>query len=84
MPTLEHKGASIYYEVHGQGFPVLTLFLGMSGTADERRQLSIGVRPRKEVDQRFVLGELFLEVLRHAAEDSDDQRPTFFQRPEIG
>jgi len=24
MPTLEHNGASIYYEVHGQGFPILT------------------------------------------------------------
>jgi pimeloyl-ACP methyl ester carboxylesterase len=24
MPTLEHHGASIYYEVHGQGFPILT------------------------------------------------------------
>ena len=24
MPTLEHHGASIYYEVHGEGFPILT------------------------------------------------------------
>jgi pimeloyl-ACP methyl ester carboxylesterase len=24
MPTLEHDGASIYYEVHGKGFPILT------------------------------------------------------------
>jgi pimeloyl-ACP methyl ester carboxylesterase len=24
MPMLEHHGASIYYEVHGQGFPILT------------------------------------------------------------
>ena len=24
MPMLEHKNASIYYEVHGQGFPILT------------------------------------------------------------
>ena len=24
MPTLEHHGASIYYEEHGQGFPILT------------------------------------------------------------
>ena len=24
MPTLEHQGASIYYEEHGQGFPILT------------------------------------------------------------
>ncbi len=24
MPTIEHNGASIYYEVHGKGFPILT------------------------------------------------------------
>jgi pimeloyl-ACP methyl ester carboxylesterase len=24
MPTIEHHGASIYYEEHGQGFPILT------------------------------------------------------------
>jgi hypothetical protein len=24
MPTLEHNGASIYYEEYGQGFPILT------------------------------------------------------------
>ena len=24
MPTVEHNGASIYYEVHGKGFPILT------------------------------------------------------------
>lgn len=24
MPVLEHHGASIYYEVHGEGFPILT------------------------------------------------------------
>jgi len=24
MPILEHHGASIYYEVHGEGFPILT------------------------------------------------------------
>lgn len=24
MPTLEHNGASLYYEVHGEGFPILT------------------------------------------------------------
>jgi pimeloyl-ACP methyl ester carboxylesterase len=24
MPTIEHRGATIYYEEHGQGFPILT------------------------------------------------------------
>lgn len=24
MPTIEHHGATIYYEVHGEGFPILT------------------------------------------------------------
>jgi hypothetical protein len=24
MPMLEHHGASIYYEEHGHGFPILT------------------------------------------------------------
>jgi pimeloyl-ACP methyl ester carboxylesterase len=24
MPTLEHHGATLYYEVHGEGFPILT------------------------------------------------------------
>ena len=24
MPVIEHNGASIYYEEHGQGFPILT------------------------------------------------------------
>lgn len=24
MPTIEHRGASIYYETHGDGFPILT------------------------------------------------------------
>ena len=49
MPTFEHHGATIYYEEHGQGFPILTFApAGLQSTIAVWSQPSAPVNPITE------------------------------------
>ena len=49
MPTIESRGATIYYEVHGDGFPILTFApAGLQSVIDVWRQPSAPVDPIAE------------------------------------
>jgi len=49
MPTLEHHGASIYYEEYGKGFPILTFApAGLSSTIAVWSQPSAPINPITE------------------------------------
>ncbi len=66
MPTLEHHGAKIYYEVHGQGFPILTFApAGLASTIAVWGQPMAPIKPVPEwasdyqvivMDQRNATG----------------------------
>ena len=71
-------------QIHGQGFQMLILFLGMNRIANQPRQLTIGVWAGQQIDQRLLLGELLLEILCHAAQDTNDQGPASFESLEVG
>jgi pimeloyl-ACP methyl ester carboxylesterase len=54
MPTIEHRGASIYYEEHGQGFPILTFApAGLQSTIAVWSQPSAPVNPITEFSDNF-------------------------------
>ena len=54
MPMLEHDGASIYYEVHGQGFPILTFApAGLASTIAVWSQPMSPINPIKEWSQDY-------------------------------
>jgi pimeloyl-ACP methyl ester carboxylesterase len=54
MPTIEHHGASIYYEEHGQGFPLLTFApAGLASTIAVWSQPSAPVNPVTEFAGSF-------------------------------
>src|SRR4029079_10517539 len=74
----------VFGKVDRQGFHTLALFLSMNGTADQRGQLAIGVRAGQKIYQRLLFCELRFEILRHAAQDADDQRPTLLERLQAG
>ena len=50
MPTIQHKGASIYYEEHGKGFPILTF--APAGLASTISVWSGSSAPMKPVSMR--------------------------------
>ncbi|MCC6534128.1 MAG: alpha/beta hydrolase [Burkholderiales bacterium] len=66
MPMLEHDGASIYYEVHGEGFPILTFApAGLASTIAVWSQPMAPINPISEwsnayrvivMDQRNATG----------------------------
>jgi len=54
MPTFQHDGATIYYEEHGQGFPILTFApAGLQSTIDVWRGPSAPVNPMTELVPQF-------------------------------
>jgi pimeloyl-ACP methyl ester carboxylesterase len=54
MPSFEHHGARIYYEEHGQGFPILTFApAGLQSTIAVWSQPSAPVNPITELSGRF-------------------------------
>jgi pimeloyl-ACP methyl ester carboxylesterase len=54
MPTFEHHGASIYYEEHGQGFPILTFApAGLQSTIDVWSRPAAPINPITEFAPPF-------------------------------
>jgi pimeloyl-ACP methyl ester carboxylesterase len=54
MPTLEHHGASIYYEEYGKGFPILTFApAGLQSTIEVWSQPSAPINPITEFAANF-------------------------------
>jgi pimeloyl-ACP methyl ester carboxylesterase len=54
MPTFQHHGATIRYEVFGQGFPILTFApAGLQSTVDVWSQPAAPVNPTKEFAGSF-------------------------------
>ena len=54
MPTFEHRGATIYYEEFGQGFPILTFApAGLASTIAVWSQPSAPINPTTELAKRF-------------------------------
>src|SRR5438876_11922086 len=54
MPTLEHRGATIYYEEFGQGFPILTFApAGLASTIAVWSQPSAPINPTTELAKNF-------------------------------
>src|SRR5690606_36451825 len=47
--------------------------LALARAFDQIRDVAVAVGPRDERDVRRALGNLFLQVLRHAARNSDDE-----------
>src|SRR6188508_1904436 len=74
----------VFGKVDLQGFHTPALFLSMNGIANQHRQLAIGIWAGQKIYQRLLFSELYLEILRHATQDADDQRPTLLKRPEVG
>jgi pimeloyl-ACP methyl ester carboxylesterase len=57
MPSIEHRGAHIYYEEFGQGFPILTFApAGLQSVIDVWRQPSAPINPITEfaADHRVI------------------------------
>jgi pimeloyl-ACP methyl ester carboxylesterase len=54
MPTITHHGATIYYEVHGQGFPILTFApAGLQSIIDVWNGPSAPVNPLTEFTRDY-------------------------------
>ena len=54
MPTFEHRGATIYYEEFGQGFPILTFApAGLASTIAVWSQPSAPINPTTEFAKNF-------------------------------
>jgi pimeloyl-ACP methyl ester carboxylesterase len=54
MPTFQHRDATIYYEEHGQGFPILTFApAGLQSTIDVWNGASAPINPMTEFTDRF-------------------------------
>ncbi len=72
MPSFEHKGAHIYYEEYGQGFPILTLApAGLASVIDVWNQPSAPINPTTEfathyrviaMDQRNAGGQSYAPI----------------------
>lgn len=57
MPSFQHRGASIYYEVYGHGFPILTFApAGLASVIDMWNQPSAPINPTVELaaDYRVI------------------------------
>ena len=80
MPTIEHHGAQIYYEEHGQGFPILTFApAGLRSVIDVWSQPSAPINPVAEfagsyrviaMDQRNAGGRSRAPMTAHDNWDS--------------
>ncbi|MGE0717323.1 MAG: alpha/beta fold hydrolase [Alphaproteobacteria bacterium] len=54
MPSFQHRGAEIYYEVHGTGFPILTFApAGLASVIEVWRQPSAPINPMAEWADAF-------------------------------
>ena len=54
MPSIQHRGATIYYEEFGQGFPVLTFApAGLASTIKVWSQPSAPINPTTEFASQF-------------------------------
>src|SRR5260370_8180930 len=54
MPSIEHRGAQIYYEEFGQGFPILTFApAGLASVIDVWSQPSAPINPTTEFAANF-------------------------------
>ena len=54
MPTFEHRGATIYYEEFGQGFPILTFApAGLHSTIEVWSRPAAPINPTTEFASRF-------------------------------
>jgi pimeloyl-ACP methyl ester carboxylesterase len=54
MPTIQHRGATIYYEEFGQGFPILTFApAGLQSTIEVWSRPAAPINPTIEVAARF-------------------------------
>jgi pimeloyl-ACP methyl ester carboxylesterase len=54
MPTFEHRGATIYYETFGQGFPILTFApAGLQSTIEVWSRPAAPINPTTELAARF-------------------------------
>jgi pimeloyl-ACP methyl ester carboxylesterase len=54
MPTIEHRGATIYYEEFGHGFPILTFApAGLQSVIDVWNRPAAPVNPTTEFAGRF-------------------------------
>ena len=54
MPSFEHHGATIYYEEHGQGFPILTFApAGLRSVIDVWSQPSAPINPIAEFASNY-------------------------------
>jgi pimeloyl-ACP methyl ester carboxylesterase len=54
MPSFEHHGATIYYEEHGQGFPILTFApAGLRSVIDVWNQPSAPINPIAEFASNY-------------------------------
>ena len=54
MPTFEHRGATIYYEEFGQGFPILTFApAGLQSTIEVWSRPAAPINPTTEFASRF-------------------------------
>ncbi|MCP5151325.1 MAG: alpha/beta fold hydrolase [Ectothiorhodospiraceae bacterium] len=54
MPTIHSHGATLYYEAHGNGFPILTFApMGLQSTIDVWRHASAPVNPITEFAARY-------------------------------
>jgi pimeloyl-ACP methyl ester carboxylesterase len=80
MPTIEHRGATIYYEEHGQGFPILTFApAGLQSTIAVWSQPMAPINPVAEfagncrvivMDQRNAGGRSRAPLTAHDGWDS--------------
>jgi len=83
MPSITHNGATIYYEVYGRGFPILTFApAGLMSVIDVWNRPSAPINPLKEfasdfqviaLDQRNAGGQ------SHAPITAQDGWPTYAQ-----
>src|SRR5207302_538157 len=54
MPSIEHRGAHIYYEEFGQGFPILTFApAGLASVIDVWSQPSAPINPTTEFADKY-------------------------------
>ena len=80
MPSFEHKGAQIYYEEFGKGFPILTFApAGLASVIDVWRQPSAPINPTTEfagdyrviaMDQRNAGGKSQAPITAHDGWDN--------------
>ena len=64
----------IFRKVDRESLLIQPLFLRVHRVADQHRQLAIGIRAGEHIDQRLNVRQFLFQVLRHTAQDADDQR----------